>query len=148
MTGGCRRWFSAVPPGKSSGRLKLKVMPASTSRTPWSTFSGVSRLMRPSSSSSPQSPHVDPSGRCTHRFVTGVDCHTWFAEAENVIPNYFVVSGDDHLLEPIDLFKTRLPKHLRDRAVWEEDFEIEPWVEGGATVFRRLHTPGFEGWTV
>jgi len=33
-------------------------------------------------------------------------------------------------------------------AVWEEEFEIEPLVEGGATVFRKLHTPGFEGWTV
>ena len=31
---------------------------------------GVSRLMRPSSSSSPQSPHVEPGGRCVHRFVT------------------------------------------------------------------------------
>jgi predicted TIM-barrel fold metal-dependent hydrolase len=60
----------------------------------------------------------------------------------------FVVSADGHVLEPIDLFKTRLPKHLRERAVWEEDFEIEPFVEGGARVFRRLHTPGFEGWTV
>ena len=58
------------------------------------------------------------------------------------------MSADGHLLEPIDLFKTRLPKHLRDRAVWEEDFEIEPLVEGGATVFRKLHTPGFDGWTV
>ena len=45
-------------------------MPASTSRTPSSTFSGVSRLMRPSSSSSPQSPQVEPGGRCFHRFVT------------------------------------------------------------------------------
>ena len=60
----------------------------------------------------------------------------------------FVVSGDGHLLEPKTLFKTRLPKHLRDRAVWEEDFEVEPFVENGARVFRRLHTPGFEGWTV
>src|SRR5207249_308101 len=61
----------------------------------------------------------------------------------------FVVSGDGHLLEPTHLFKTRLPKHLRDRAVWEEDFEIEePWVEGGARVFRRLHTAGYEGWTI
>src|SRR5688572_16386906 len=65
-----------------------------------------------------------------------------------MIDNDFVVSGDGHLLEPTDLFKTRLPKHLRDRAVWEEDFEIEPWVEGGATRFRRLHTPGYEGWTI
>ena len=60
----------------------------------------------------------------------------------------FVVSADGHLLEPTDLFLTRLPKHLRDRAVWEEDFEIEPLVEGGARIFRRLHTPGFEGWTI
>ena len=60
----------------------------------------------------------------------------------------FVVSADGHLLEPTDLFVNRLPKHLRDRAVWEEDFEIEPFVEGGATIFRRLHTPGYEGWTI
>src|SRR3974377_193860 len=60
----------------------------------------------------------------------------------------FVVSGGGHLLEPTDLFKTRLPRQLRDRAVWEEDFEIEPLVEGGARIFRRLHTPGFEGWTI
>lgn len=60
----------------------------------------------------------------------------------------FVVSADGHLLEPTDLFLTRLPKHLRDRAVWEEDFEIEPLVEDGARIFRRLHTPGFEGWTI
>jgi len=59
-----------------------------------------------------------------------------------------VVTADGHILEPTDLFKTRLPKHLRDRAVWEEDFEIEPLVEGGARVFRRLHTSGFEGWTI
>ena len=59
-----------------------------------------------------------------------------------------VVTADGHILEPTDLFKTRLPQHLRDRAVWEEDFEIEPLVEGGARVFRRLHTSGFEGWTI
>ena len=60
----------------------------------------------------------------------------------------FVVSADGHILEPTDLFVTRLPRHLRDRAVWEEDFEIEPLVEGGVTDFRRLHSPSFEGWTV
>src|SRR5689334_20544589 len=27
----------------------------------------------------------------------------------------FVVSADGHVLEPTDLFKTRLPKHLRER---------------------------------
>jgi hypothetical protein len=60
----------------------------------------------------------------------------------------FVVSPDEHILKPTDLFVTRLPAHLRNRAVWEEDFEIEPLVEGGARVFRRLHTPGFEGWAI
>src|SRR3546814_11913339 len=61
----------------------------------------------------------------------------------------FVVSGDGHLLEPVDLFKARLPEHLRDRAVWEEDFELdEPWVEDGARVFRPLHTAGYEGWPI
>src|SRR5215211_9560880 len=60
----------------------------------------------------------------------------------------FVVSADGHLLEPIELFKERLPAHLRHMAVWEEEIEIEPLVEGGASVFRKLHTPGFEGWTV
>jgi len=60
----------------------------------------------------------------------------------------FVVSADGHVLEPTDLFRTRLPAHLRDRGVWEEDFEVEPLVEGGARVFRRLHTPGYEGWTI
>src|SRR3954464_4218462 len=66
-----------------------------------------------------------------------------------MIDTDFVVSGDGHLLEPTDLFKTHLPEHLRDRGVWEEDFELdEPWVEGGARVFRRLHTPGYEGWTI
>lgn len=60
----------------------------------------------------------------------------------------FVVSADGHILEPTDLYVTRLPRHLRDRALWEEDFEVEPPVEGGPRFFRRLHTPGFEGWTI
>src|ERR1700677_3728557 len=59
-----------------------------------------------------------------------------------------VVSADGHILEPTDLFTTRLPKHLRDRGGWEDAFEIQPIVEGGARIFRRLHTPGFEGWTI
>src|SRR5215471_19127700 len=71
MIGVYRRWFSEEPPGKSSGRLRQKLLPACTSLTPSSTFSDVMRLIRPSSSSSPQSPHVEPSGRCTHRFATG-----------------------------------------------------------------------------
>ncbi len=60
----------------------------------------------------------------------------------------FVFSADGHILEPTDLFVAGLPEHLRDRAVWEEDFEIEPLTEGGVRDFRRLHSPSFEGWTV
>lgn len=60
----------------------------------------------------------------------------------------FVVSADGHIVEPTDLFRTRLPRHLRDRGFWEEDFEIEPLVEGGVREFARVRTPGFEGWTV
>jgi len=65
-----------------------------------------------------------------------------------VTESSLVVSADGHILEPTDLFTTRLPKHLRHRGVWEEDFEIDPLVDGGASVFRKLHTPGFEGWTI
>src|SRR5262249_31194938 len=60
----------------------------------------------------------------------------------------FVVSADGHIVEPTDLFRTRLPKHLRERGFWEEDFEIEPLVEGGVRDFARVRTPGFEGWAV
>jgi predicted TIM-barrel fold metal-dependent hydrolase len=61
----------------------------------------------------------------------------------------FVVSGDTHIIEPVDLFKTRLPKHLRDRALWEEEFKLDqPLVPGGHTEFKKLHTAGYDGWTV
>ncbi len=61
----------------------------------------------------------------------------------------FVVSGDTHIIEPVDLFKTRLPKQLRDRALWEEEFTLdEPLVPGGHRDFKKLHTVGFDGWTV
>jgi predicted TIM-barrel fold metal-dependent hydrolase len=60
----------------------------------------------------------------------------------------FVVSADGHIVEPTDLFRTRLPKALRDRAFWEEEFEIEPLVDGGVREFAKVRTPGFEGWTV
>src|SRR5204863_469602 len=59
-----------------------------------------------------------------------------------------VVSADGHVLEPTDLFLTRLPQHLRERAVWEEDFEVADFKGDGDRVFRRLHCPGFEGWTI
>jgi len=61
----------------------------------------------------------------------------------------FVVSGDSHVIEPVDLFKTRLPVHLRDRALWEEEFTLdEPIVPGGHTQFRKLHTIGCDGWPI
>ena len=134
----------------------------------------MSRLIRPSSSSSPQSPQVEPGGRCVQRFGTGFSFPLLYRPVGLTIastepsakvaahepadltsprpirrpPPRLVVSADGHVLEPTDLFKTRLPKHLRERGVWEEDFEIEPMVEGGARIFRRLHTPGFDGWTI
>ncbi|MFD9391092.1 amidohydrolase family protein [Streptomyces sp. NPDC060000] len=59
------------------------------------------------------------------------------------------MSGDSHIIEPVDLFKTRLPKHLRERALWEEEFTLdEPIVEGGHTEFKKLHTIGYDGWTI
>ena len=58
-----------------------------------------------------------------------------------------LVSADAHYVEPTDLFVSRLPKRLRELAVWEEDFEIEPLGADGYPYFRKLHTPGFEGWT-
>src|SRR5580693_9175957 len=61
----------------------------------------------------------------------------------------FLVSGDCHIIEPPDLFKSRLPANMRDRALWEEEFTLEePIVPGGHTEFRKLHTIGFDGWTV
>ena len=38
---------------------------------------------------------------------------------------------------------------MRDRAFTQTEFELdEPLVPGGHTVFRTMHTPGYEGWTV
>ena len=151
--GGGRRWFRAVPPGEVERQAEAKLMPASTSRTPCRTFSGVSRLMRPSSSSSPQSPPTSSRPeRCCHRFVTSSvvgppwSCTDRLALLQHdpwsVTTKDFVVSAMGTCWSPRICSGPRLPKHLRDRGVWEEDFELdEPWVEGGARVFRRLHTP-------
>src|SRR5689334_18918745 len=49
---------------------------------------------------------------------------------ERVGMDYKVISADNHILEPRDLFVTRLPKEFRDRA---------PHVERGAD--------GGDGWT-
>jgi len=63
------------------------------------------------------------------------------------VTKHVLVSVDGHIMEPTDLFKTRLPRHLRDRAVWEEDLEIEPLGDDGRRFFRRAHAPGMDGWT-
>src|SRR5947209_13621295 len=73
-----------------------------------------------------------------HKRMTQTDQETTKAAGQDAAGSSrdFVVSADGHVLEPTDLFKTRLPMHLRERAVWEEDFEIEPFVDGGARIFR------------
>src|SRR5690606_12192750 len=58
-----------MPPGKSSGSDRQNTLPSRTSRTPLSTCSWVSRLMRPSWSSGPKSPQFEPSGRWFQRFM-------------------------------------------------------------------------------
>src|SRR5690606_21399292 len=63
------RGFSTMPPGKSSGSDRQNTLPSRTSRTPLSTCSRVSRLMRPSWSSGPKSPQFEPSGRWFQRFM-------------------------------------------------------------------------------
>lgn len=61
----------------------------------------------------------------------------------------FVVSGDSHVVEPMDLFTERLPRKYRDQALTQTEFELdEPLVPGGHTIFRTVHAPGYEGWTV
>src|ERR1700761_7623171 len=61
----------------------------------------------------------------------------------------FVVSGDSHVVEPMDLFPERLPRTLRDKRRTQTEFELEePLVPGGHTIFRTVHSPGYEGWTV
>jgi hypothetical protein len=38
---------------------------------------------------------------------------------------------------------------MRDRALWEEEFTLdEPIVKRGHTELRKLHTIGYDGWTI
>ncbi len=79
--------------------------------------------------------------------------YIWYQSTSKHLGNYmakeFIVSGDSHVVEPVDLYKTRLPKNMRDQALWEEDTVLdEPLVPGGHTQFRTVHTTGYEGWTV
>src|ERR1700689_5860381 len=61
----------------------------------------------------------------------------------------FIVSGDSHVVEPVDLYKTRLPKSRGGRPLGEGNpTPKEPLVPGGHTEFRTVHTTGYEGWTV
>ena len=140
-------------------------MPASTSRTPWRTFSGVSRLMRPSSSSSPQSPHVEPAGRCVHRFVTadsmpsiGVACvpigpahgrprpagrsHAHDAEGLRRLRPTGTSSSRPTCSAPASRSTCAIARSGRRTSRSSRSSRAAP------AIFRRLHTPGFEGWTV
>ena len=155
--GGWRRWFSAVPPGSraaGSGRSCARPAPRARPAAP-------SRGEQVDAAQLVVVAPVAPGravGRCVHRFATGfsfpddrrLGCNDRFApnlarRARSMSQKDFVVSADGHILEPTDLFKTRLPSTCATAAVWEEDFEIEPLVEGGARIFRRLHTPGLRG---
>jgi hypothetical protein len=50
--------------------------------------------------------------------------------------------GDALVIGPADVFTTRFPKDLRDRALWEEEIVLDkPLVPGGHLVFRTLHSP-------
>ena len=57
----------------------------------------------------------------------------------------FIVSADGHFVEPTDLFVTRLPKHLRELAVWEEDFEVEPLGGDGVPLLPEAAHAGLRG---
>src|SRR3954452_5323080 len=68
---------------------------------------------------------------------------------------YTVISVDDHLVEPADMFEGRLPSHLQDRApkivnnewgheVWEFDGEIYSQVGMNAVAGRRPETVKIE----
>src|ERR1043165_3701326 len=61
-TGGLRRGLRMLPPGYSSGIERQNDSPSVPSATPCFTLSGVTRLSRPSWSSGPKSPQVEPAG--------------------------------------------------------------------------------------
>ena len=61
----------------------------------------------------------------------------------------FVVSADGHLLEPTDLFRTRLPEApARPRRCGRRTSRSSRSSRAAPAIFRRLHTPGYEGWTI
>ena len=60
----------------------------------------------------------------------------------------FVMLGDSRIVELADLITARLPKHLHERALWEEKFTPQkPVVPGGQTEFKGLHAIRFDGET-
>ena len=60
-----------------------------------------------------------------------------------------VVSADGHILEPTDLFMHPPPEApARPRRSGRRTSRSSPSSRAAPRVFRRLHTPGFEGWTI
>src|SRR5450759_3768681 len=60
------RFCLSLPLDYPGGSDRQKRIPVCTSATPCSTFSGVTRFMRPRWSSGPKSPQFEPGGRCFH----------------------------------------------------------------------------------
>ena len=145
-------------------------MPASTSRTPWSTFSGVSRLMRPSSSSSPQSPQVEPGGRCFHRFVTAAPsaarCSVptgWLSLCTGSRTREHVSASGGRRMTQQGLRRLRRTGTSSSPPTCSRPASRSTCATGrcgrrtsrssrssraAPAIFRRLHTPGYEGWTI
>ena len=119
---------------------------------PASTFSGVSRLMRPSSSSSPQSPHVEPSGAASTASSSVATVLTrWLAcnrRSRSTRTTFPLRGGPTRWRRRTSSSRATgtsssrstssrpaCPKHLRDRGrVGGGLRDDEPFVEGGATV--------------
>ena len=123
--------------------------------------------MRPSSSSSPQSPQVEPGGRCFHRFVTASSSVSTVRRCMyrpvGLVARPVVVArlGGSNDAQGLRRLGRRAPPRA-DRPVPHPPPEApaRPRRSGRRTsrssrssraapaIFRRLHTPGFEGWTI
>lgn len=75
-----------------------------------------------------------PLGDARAEAAYAAEFFRWYSEEAVRLPGFLTTSPSEN---------------LRDRALWEEEFTLdEPIVEGGHTEFKKLHTIGFDGWTV